>query len=372
MMKRNLFLLSIICFATWTMAAANEGEKKKKSSVPTVIKSKTGKKASTKIVLKNAVKSPAKSSDSADPKAGFKDLFDNFSSSNNTRLNPRAVAFVQDYMDKHTTDLLKMKGWGKAYFNMMDAILLQHGLPIELKYLAVIESELKSGAISWVGAVGPWQFMPGTARVMGLKINSRVDERTDYYKSTHAAARYLKDLYNLFGDWLLVIAAYNGGPGYVYSAIRKSGSRNFWDLQYYLPAESRTHVKKFIGTHYVFEGQGGVTTLTKAEASEQMGASSLLIRKITPQELKNVKSVTISGKYSGSVIARYILMDMNDFNRFNPNFDKLMASADNSYELKLPSEKMDLFVANKYQILNESVQLLLAGLTASNQRKSLK
>ncbi len=81
------------------------------------------------------------------------------------------------------------------------------------------------------------------------------DERTDYYKSTHAAAKYLRDLYTEFGDWLLVIAAYNGGPGNVYSAIRKSGSRNFWDLQYYLPAESRTHVKKFIGTHYVFEGQ---------------------------------------------------------------------------------------------------------------------
>ncbi len=108
--------------------------------------------------------------------------------------------------------------------------------------------------------------MPATARILGLKVNRSHDERTDYFKSTHAAAKYLKDLYTEFGDWLLVIAAYNGGPGNVYSAIRKSGSRNFWNLQYYLPAESRTHVKKFIGTHYIFEGQGRVTTLNQGRS----------------------------------------------------------------------------------------------------------
>src|SRR5207342_2866609 len=91
------------------------------------------------------------------------------------------------------------------------------------------------------------------------------DERTDYYKSTMAAARYLKDLYALFDDWLLVLAAYNGGPGPVYTAIRESGSKDFWILQDYLPSESREHVKKFIATHYYFEGRGSETTLTKAE-----------------------------------------------------------------------------------------------------------
>jgi membrane-bound lytic murein transglycosylase D len=100
-----------------------------------------------------------------------------------------------------------------------------------LKYLAVIESELKPTATSWVGAVGPWQLMPATARLLGLKVSHKVDERTNYQKSTHAAAIYLKDLYTEFGDWLLVIAAYNGGAGNVYSAIRKSGSRNFWKLR---------------------------------------------------------------------------------------------------------------------------------------------
>ena len=100
---------------------------------------------------------------------------------------------------------------------MIDAVLVKHGLPKELKYLAVIESQLKSNARSWAGAVGPWQFMPATGRIMGLKVNRRVDERRDIYKSTHAASRYLTSLYSLYGDWLLVIAAYNGGPGKVNS-----------------------------------------------------------------------------------------------------------------------------------------------------------
>ena len=254
-----------------------------------------------------------------------------------------------------------MKDWGLPYFNMMDNILANYGLPTELKYLAVIESKLKTGAVSWAGAVGPWQFMPATAKGYGLKVTSSRDDRRDYFKSTHAAAKYLKSLFHEFGDWLLVIAAYNGGPGNVYSAIKKSKSRNFWDLQYYLPTESRNHVKKFIGTHYIFEGQGGVTTLTKAEASEQMGASALLIRKLSAEEQNAARTQTISGKYHSTVISRILLMDIIDFNRYNPLFDKLIAGAENSYELKLPADKMELFGSSKYQILNESVQLLLNG-----------
>ena len=290
---------------------------------------------------------------------GFNDLFIT-TASNGTKLNSRAVSFVQDYMEKNSGKLEKMKSWGRPYFNMIDGILIKHGLPKELKYLAVIESELKPGAVSWAGAVGPWQLMPSTARALGLRVSKKIDERVDYNKSTHAAAKHLKDLYEEFGDWLLVIAAYNGGSGNVYSAIRKSGSRNFWNLQYYLPAESRTHVKKFIGTHYIFEGQGGLTTLTKQEATEQLGASSVLLRQLTKEELADAESLNITGKYHSTVIARIVLMEIEEFNRYNPEFDRLMANS-STYELKLPADKMTLFVANKYQILNESVQLLLSG-----------
>jgi len=306
-----------------------------------------------------AASSSTEKNNTASLETGFKDLFV-MTGSNGVKLNSRAVGFVQDYMEKNTRNLEKMKSWGRPYFNMIDGVLIKHGLPKELKYLAVIESQLKPTAISWAGAVGPWQLMPATARVLGLKVSKRIDERVDYYKSTHAAAKYLKELYNEFGDWLLVIAAYNGGPGNVYSAIRKSGSRNFWNLQYHLPAESRMHVKKFIGTHYIFEGQGGLTTLTKQEATEQLGASSVLLRQLTKEEMANMISLNISGKYHSAIIAKNVLMDLDEFHRFNPEFDRLMSKS-TVYELKLPADKMSLFVANKYQILNESVQLLLSG-----------
>ena len=356
MKQKLLFVTAFLCVTLMSFVTAVDQEKLRSSVkyVPTT---------ATDGILNDTIQSPAKSKagDSANPKNGLTEIFDYTSSENTVRLNPRALSFVQDYMGKNTANLIKLKDWGLPYFNMMDNILATYGLPTELKYIAVIESKLKTGAVSWAGAVGPWQFMPETARGYGLKVTRTRDDRRDYYKSTHAAAKYLKNLFNEFGDWLLVIAAYNGGPGNVYNAIKKSKSRNFWDLQYHLPAESRNHVKKFIGTHYVFEGQGGITTLTKAEASEQIGASALLIRKLTPDELLTAKSVTISGKYHSSVIARIVLMNLTDFHRFNPHFDKLIASPDNTYELKLPAEKMELFTANKYQILNESVQLLLSG-----------
>lgn len=280
---------------------------------------------------------------------------------NTIRLNPRAKTFVEDYTSKNRKDVMGIKDKGLGYLNMISNIFTQHGLPTELKYLAIIESRLNSRAVSQVGAVGPWQFMAGTARDYGLVVNAKRDERKDYFKSTHAAARYLTYLYNEFGDWLLVLAAYNGGPGYVYNAIKKSKSRNFWDLQYYLPTESRNHVKRFISTHYILEGQGSITTLTKAEATEQIGslAGYLLNRSLTAQELNDASTTTISGKYRSVVIAKYVNMDVEDFNRYNPKFDKIMDKDQHSYDLKLPAENMEKFIANKYPILNESVQLLL-------------
>src|SRR5882724_3954413 len=308
--------------------------------------------------------SPAAIADS-ESRSEFSELFaaTSVGGANGARLNPRALSFVQDYIKENRDELQSMRTWGRPYFNLIDGVLSQYGLPRELKYLAVIESNLKSTAVSWVGAVGPWQLMPQTARDLGLKVARGNDERKNYYKSTRAAALYLRDLYNELGDWLLVIAAYNTGTTNVYHAIRRSGSRNFWDLQYYLPAESRIHVKKFIATQYTFEGQGSVTTLTKQEAIEQLSGSSMYVfnRKLSRAELGNASTVSISGKYFSSVIARYTLVDDATFARYNPDFDKIMAGSNNTYDLKLPADKMELFAANKYQILNESVQLLLAG-----------
>jgi membrane-bound lytic murein transglycosylase D len=293
-----------------------------------------------------------------DSKQEFKDLFTTSTLSDGIviqELNPLAVSFVEDYVEKFGKKMADMKDWGKPYFDMMDGILTQYNLPKELKYLAVIESYLKTNARSRAGAVGPWQFMPATAKTMGLKIGKKYDERQDFSKSTHAASKYLTSLYALYGDWLLVIAAYNGGPGKVDAAIRKSGSKDFWTLQRYLPAESKNHVKKFIATHYMMEGQGGITTATKDEAiAITVPATSSL----TAVEDAKSKTQSISGRYNSFVIMKHIAMDIASFNKMNPHFDKLIAS-NGIYELKLPNDKMELFLSKKPTILNESMQLLL-------------
>ena len=194
------------------------------------------------------------------------------------------------------------------------------------------------------------------------EFNSRVDERRDYYKSTQAAAKYLTELFNIYEDWLLVIAAYNGGPGRVNTAIRRSGSRDFWKLQHYLPTESKNHVKKFIATHYIMEGQGGITTLTREETDNLLFTATALnasgAAKSQSLELSSSKTVTISGKYNSAVVAKHITMDITEFNKLNPGFDAQLSRTGN-YDLRLSPDKMDLFLARKYEILNESMQLIL-------------
>ncbi|MES2848824.1 MAG: lytic transglycosylase domain-containing protein [Bacteroidota bacterium] len=302
-------------------------------------------------------------------KYGFKNLFSNYSYNASLpytgQINPNAESFIQDYMRRHSKHLTDMKGWGQPYFNLIENILVQYGLPRELKYIAVIESNLSTAATSHAGAGGPWQFMPYTAREYGLSVNGFVDERRDYHKSTHAAARYLLTLYRDLKDWLLVMAAYNGGPGRVYSAIKKSGSKNFWSLQYYLPEESRTYVKRFIATHYIMEGSGGVTTTggNGAYGYSENGTGGMKQQSnLTEAELEEVEMLPVSGKFNSLVIAKNLSMDIASFNHYNPDFDAILSSTSN-YELRLPPDKMQLFVANKYAILNECVQLLLEGTT---------
>lgn len=288
---------------------------------------------------------------------GFKQLFDTktVGGVTGTRLNPMAVSFVQSYMSKYGKGLRDMRKWAKPYFDLIDNILTQHGLPKELKYLAVIESGLRYNAISWAGAVGPWAFMPAAGRQYGLTVMTGYDERLDYYKSTHAAARMLTDLYQKYQDWLLVVAAYNCGPGNVDKAIKRSGSRDFWKLQYYLPTESMNHVKKFISTHYVFEGEGGITTVTREETRD------LILQKISTlseEELTNSIAYKITGRYNASVIQKYTGTEAPVFNKYNPRFDDSIA-VNGTYELRLPVQQMNTFIAKRYEILEESLKLLL-------------
>jgi membrane-bound lytic murein transglycosylase D len=294
-------------------------------------------------------------------KSGFKSLFSasyfDRSKSYVSQLNPRAVPYVQRYIREEGENLEKMKVWGKPYFDMYDGIFNQYGLPKELKYLSVIESSLVPNIVSFAGAVGPWQIMEDEAKRMGLRVNSQVDERTNVYKSTHAAAKILKELHTQFNDWLLVIAAYNCGGGRLRQAIKRSGSRNFWDLQYNLPEETRNHVKRFIGTHYIFEGSGGLTTMTASEILDfkTTTVASGLNRNINENEHGTIE---ISGKYSSKIIAKNLGIDIATFNNLNPNFDR-MISMGKSYKMTLPVEKMVLFGNSKNAILEECINAYL-------------
>lgn len=163
---------------------------------------------------------------------------------------------VQKLIDQYTGRLRRqvsyMLGAGNFYVPIFEEALDFYGLPLELKYLPVIESALEPKAKSPAGAVGLWQFMLATAKRYDLQVNSLIDERQDPYKSSWAAARYLKDLYNIFGDWTLVIAAYNCGPNNVNKAIsRAGGSKDYWTIYPYLPRETRGYVPAFIAANYV-------------------------------------------------------------------------------------------------------------------------
>lgn len=292
---------------------------------------------------------------------GFKSLFvkNSFDSTKpyNTQLNPRAISFVQEYIRKQGKELDKMKAWGKSYFNLYDGILKQYGIPVEMKYLSVIESHLQSNLVSWAGAVGPWQLMDYEAKRFRLKVGGVGDERMDYIKSTHVACKLMKELYSEFGDWLLVVAAYNGGAGRVKNAIKKNKSREFWDLQYSLMEETRNHVKKFIATHYVFEGGGGVTTLTASE-NKKNGNTDMISTNDT--SLQNTVIIELSGRYKASVVCKYLSIDVSNFNQLNTNFERDLA-AGKRYPMHLKTDLEELFMEHKNKILEESYRLLIEG-----------
>jgi len=176
-----------------------------------------------------------------------------------------AISFVEQYPASDVRRLTALASKEEKLLSRLEGVLVAEGLPAELKYLSIVESNLQINARSVKGAAGPWQLMPTEARRLGLKISGKIDERRDVTKSTVAAAKMLKELYSSFGDWMLVLAAYNAGPNRVRKAMYKYKSTNYWEIEAGLPLQTRNHVKRFIATHYVLEGKGGITTLTQDE-----------------------------------------------------------------------------------------------------------
>ncbi len=214
-------------------------------------------------------------------------------------------------------------------------------------------------AVSRQGATGPWQFMAITGRSMGLQVGKGRDERTDLYKSTHAAAKLLDRMYQEFGDWLLVVAAYNAGEGRIRSALKKGNTRDFWTLQYLLPSETRNHVKKFMAVRHLMDEvvmPASEKAMYMAEAKQQIDSA----------DLKATHTQRISGKFHSLIIAKNLSMDIGYFNALNPDFDRKVSSE--GYLLRLPEHHMQQFNHLRMQILAESVQFLLASMPSDKER----
>lgn len=168
------------------------------------------------------------------------------------KFDPTVITQIK-YM-KHPNSSFLIKAWDRKnlYFRVFEEVLDRKGMPTEIKYLSIVESLLSTNAVSWCGATGLWQFMPATGKMMDLAIDANLDERKDIYKSTEKACDYLLSMYKLYNDWLMALAAYNGGPGNVNKAIRLSGGkRTFWEVRKYLPKETQNYVPKFLATAFL-------------------------------------------------------------------------------------------------------------------------
>ena len=277
-------------------------------------------------------------------------------------MHPLEESFYAYYKGKFSNHLISMKKWGKNYFDLYDQILPQYGIPPQMKYLSVIESDLNPSCISWAGAVGPWQLMPDEADRYGLIRTNGQDERMDVYKATHVACKLLKELYNWFGNWLLVVAAYNGGPNRMKRILKQSGTKDFFKMDYLFPKETQNHVKKFIAVHYIMEGNGGITTVTPAELEKLAKPETLTLNtyNATPSDtVLGLSTVTISGYYVSNIVANNLLLNIDVFNKYNPGFDGLVSQNEAGFLLRLPTNKMELFKAKRLEILQACVQYKL-------------
>jgi membrane-bound lytic murein transglycosylase D len=168
--------------------------------------------------------------------------------------NAEVRAYIEVYAQKRRQQISRMMGLSELYFPLFEEMLDRYDLPLELKYLAIVESALNPTAKSRVGARGLWQFMYNTGKIYGLQVNSYVDQRCDPYLATEAACKYLAQLYAIFGDWNLALAAYNSGPGNVMKAIRRAGGKkDYWEIWPYLPKETRGYVPAFFAVNYIMK-----------------------------------------------------------------------------------------------------------------------
>lgn len=250
--------------------------------------------------------------------------------------------YIHMYTHKRTELVSTMLGLSDYYFPVFEQILDSKNMPIELKYLAVIESALNPNAVSRVGATGMWQFMYYTGKSYGLEINSLVDERRDPIKATYAAIEFMNDLYDIYEDWILVIAAYNCGPGNVNKAIRRSGGKkDYWEIYYLLPRETRGYVPAFIAATYVMNYYQDHNIIpTKAELPILCD------------------TLHINEKLHFEQVAKFIDINAAELRSLNPQYRRdIIPGNSKPYILRLPSDKTLAFIDKQDSIVayNDSV-----------------
>lgn len=260
---------------------------------------------------------------------------------------------ITNYVEKHPATIARVLGLARLYFPQIEDELLRAGLPIELRALPIIESALQTNAVSRAGAVGLWQFIPSTGKSYGLEINSLVDERRDPVAATRAACLFMKDLYRIFGDWTLAIAAYNCGPGNVNKAIARSGGKTFWDIYYYLPVETRGYVPAFIGATYAFNYHRQ-HNIEPIEAPIPLAVDTIRINRIL--HLQQISST--------------LDIDIETLRALNPQYRMdIIPATTKSYTLVLPQRHITQYIEREAEIMGKDSLYLKEYINPSNLDK---
>lgn len=255
----------------------------------------------------------------------------------NIEYNPGLESVIKSYLKNRRPLIEKMIALSVLYFPMFEEFLDKYNMPLEIKYLAVVESALRPDAKSRVGATGLWQFMYGTGKMYDLRISSYVDERCDPLKSTKAACKYLSKLYEIFGDWDLALAAYNSGPGNVTKAIRRSGGyKNYWNIRSFLPRETAGYLPSFLATMYYFE------------YAELHGFSKNRVE----YSFYETDTVKVKSMIGFDHISEFLNVSENDLKLLNPSYKLgiIPSIKDRDYYLRLPIKSIGKFIDNEQNI----------------------
>ena len=251
--------------------------------------------------------------------------------------NPALETLIKKHLKQRKVLYERLMKLSQYYFPLFEDIFDREGIPLEIKYLAIVESALRPNAKSRVGATGLWQFMFSTGKYYDLEVSSYVDERCDPVRSTIAAAKYLKSLYKVFNDWDLALAAYNSGPGNVTKAIRRSGGhQNYWNIRPFLPRETAGYLPAFLATMYLFE------------YAPQHGFN------VSKHQMPIIKTDTIQIKRMISLkqVSAVIDIDLETLEFLNPSYKLgiIPYIKNKNYALRLPLEMVGTFVSNEDQI----------------------